>query len=313
MLINQLRRTFVKLITEAEIEGSIRELNFIEFLSLEGLESDDVEVFQKAQQHFYLIGISSASEVSLDHYEPKMRALIKDILQYHFLDKWYIKSVIPCKQVIEEKIYQEKISKPQFTEDSNKLTYSLLSDLTTIVCKRDNWRECFKPIFNNTDSIKDDVLQRMTNITDLRNKIKHYRMDFTREDVQRTLQDMVWVLKFFNSYQSKLDFFSRNKKIEILKIDNENQRIRIGRLHGKVSKTDAEKFGSAIKSREGHNPFNRHGSFFIDFSTIAAELNLPLKKILLLLTFFRENIIINISRKDHNRYRIDVLKSVNLI
>ena len=303
-------RIHIKYLHKEDLETCFKKLNLIDFLDLNSdlLETADIEKFQELQEDFYIRSPRDAASDALDYFEMRMRNIVREILEYHFGDAWYTKSTVPMKENIDKLLKEEKAKVPTGVKsEENPLNYTYISDIRDMVLKKDNWKECFEVLFNRNEKLREQFRARMDEIQELRNKVKHAHElgTFTSTDaqIQRVLQNIVWILSYFNPYKIVIDIFDQGKSVKIETRDK-GKLVTFGRISGLISKRDAKEFDRRVKLLAGPNVFKTGGNIIMKLDNMEKEFNLPRKKLLLILALCKKSRIASIYRRSSNEYKI---------
>jgi len=305
-------RIRVKHLHKEDLETCFKKLNLADFLELDSdlLDIEDVEKFQELQEDYFMKSPKDAANEALDYFETKMRKTVKVMLQYHFDDEWFTNSTVPMKQEIEERLAEDEAKVPATAgSKADPLSFIYISDLRDIILKKDNWNECFGIVFKRNEQLRDQFRTRMDEIQDMRNKIKHAHeigesFAYTEPQIQRTLQDMLWILAYFDQYREVIDIFDQNKSVNVEE-RNAGKLVSLGRICGVISKEDANEFDRKVKNLVGQDVYRSGGSVVLKLENSEELFNLSRKKLVLLLVLCRKNGIASIFRRSFNEYKIN--------
>jgi len=213
------------------------------------------------------------------------------------------------KNEIEGRLEEDKAKTPTTLEFKGEpLNYTYISDIRDIVLKKDNWSECFGVLFKRNEQLRDQFRTRMDEIQDVRDKVKHAHkvgesFTCTEPQVQRVLQNMLWILAFFNQYKEVMDILDQSKSINIETRD-ESKIVSLGRICCTISKRDAEEFDRKVKELAGKAVYKAGGDIVLKLESSEEKFNMPKKKLILILALCRKNGIASISRRSFNEYKI---------
>jgi hypothetical protein len=307
-------RVYLKNFQEEEIPVSFKRLNIVDFLDLENdlLDSEDFDVFQKAQEDFYIKGACETADNCLNYFEHKMQKIIKDILSHHLGVDWYNDSTVPAKNEIDKRVKNEGSKLPiGVNVNEEPLEYAFISDLMNIILKKENWQEFFSPIFHNNDQLREKFRVKFDEIRELRNKVKHGHelaaFNCNEATVQQVIQNIVWILSYMNQYRKVTDIFSSNKSIKFEERPD-GKIVSLGRITELITKRDADVFDATIKKLAGKDIYKTGGLMKLDNEDLETTFGLERQKVILLLALSKEKGIISISHGSSNDYKLSFIR-----
>lgn len=311
-------RVNIKYLHKDELEINFKRMNIIDFLDLSGknLEAEDIDKFQEVQEDFFIKNPNEAANNAIDYFERRMRRLIREILEYYLGTEWYSISTVPGKADIDKRL--KDTMKIEHNEDDraiNPLDFTHISELRDLVIKKDNWKEFFSVIFNQSEKLCAQFRTRIDEIQDLRNRIKHSRENGSESletEIKRILQNMIWILSHFNQYKALANIFDPARTV---KVDDgrDCKLVTLGRITGKITKKDAELFDLKIRELGGQDVFKAGGRFDLRVTEFPENFGLPRMKALLMVALCKEKGLASVERKSFDTYQVKFSKRARIV